>query len=289
MKSHLSGIGILLFAVLLFSVFDATSKYLTQYFPVLFLVWARFFVNLLVLLIMSPTIGREMFVTRRPLLMTVRCLLLSACTFFLVLAFRTMPLAETSALFFLGPLFVVLLAGPVLGEKTERKSWIAALCGFAGVLLLVRPDGEVAGVGIFFALCAALCNSFYQIFTRKLSNTEPPMCQFFYTALIGTLVMSIAVIPYWPEVKPSLTQGLLILSLGFSCGGAHLLLIRAFQETLASTLAPFLYVQLVWSTLLGWLVFDHFPDGLSTLGVMIIVSSGLAIVLSRQPSEDTGG
>ncbi len=282
MNNHLIGIAILVFGVFLFAVFDATSKYLTQFFTVQFLVWARFLVNLfLLLLIITPRMGCEMVATKRPLLMTIRCVLLSGCTLFLVLAFRTLPLAEASALFFLGPLIVVMFAGPVLGEKADRIHWVSALGGFAGMMFIVRPNGEIAGIGVIFALCAALCNGFYQILTRKLSSTEPPMRQFFYTALIGTLFMSCMVIPYWPKHIPSFSQTLLILSLGVSCGGAHLLLIRAFHVTPASSLAPFLYTQLVWSMLLGLLVFGQFPDRLATLGVMIIVGSGLAVVMRR--------
>ena len=220
-----------------------------------------------------------MFVTQRPWLMTIRCIFLSSCTLFLILALRTQPLAETSAITFLAPIIVVMLAGPLLGEKLQLKNWLAALGGFAGILLIARPNGAMTAIGVVYALSAALCNAFYQILTRKLSDTDPPMRQFFYTALIGTVFMSVIVPPYWTGEIPSLQHALLIISLGFTGGGGHLLLIRAFRETPASTLSPFGYIQLVWSMLLGWIIFDHFPDLLSVFGVMIIGLSGLSLIL----------
>lgn len=279
--SRFFGIILLLIAVFLFAVFDATAKHLSQFFPVPFLVWGRNLVNLLIVLALLPRMGRELVVTSRPGLMIVRGALLVLGTLLLVLAFRTLPLAETSAISFLSPLLVVLLAARFLGERIRPANWLAAVAGFVGVLLIARPSGNVGGIGVVYAIGSALCNACYQILTRKLGATEPPMRQLFYGALIGTVVMSFLVPPYWTGNLPTVTQGLLIASLGLTAGGGHLLLIRAFRETPASTLAPLLYLQLIWSMLLGWLVFDHLPDLLSMAGMAFICGSGLGIVLFR--------
>lgn len=279
---RLQGIVLLLVGIFLFAVFDATSKYLAQSFPVQLLVWARYSVNLVIMLIVVvPSAGRDVVITRSPWLMILRGVLLVTCTLFLVLALRTLPLAETSALAFLSPLLVVLLAGPLLGEEMKLRNWIAAIGGFVGMLLIARPGGAVSGIGVVYALSAALCNAFYQILTRRLSATESPMRQLFYTALVGTVIMTFLIPPYWTGTTPTLAQGLLIASLGCSGGGAHFLLIRAFRDTPASTLAPLLYIQLIWAMLLGWLVFGQFPDGLATCGMLIIGASGLSLALYR--------
>ena len=104
----------------------------------------------------------------------------------------------------------------------------------------------------------------------------------FYTALLGTLVMSPVVPVFWDGRLPSFGQGLLVVSLGVYGGLGHLLLIRAFRETPASLLSPLLYLQLVWATLLGWLVFDHLPDLPAIVGMLIIGASGLSLAIGRR-------
>ena len=231
-----------------------------------------------------PGMGREIVVTKRPWLMIFRGLLLVCSSLLVVLAFRTLPLAETTALVFITPLFVVLLAGPLLGEKVPLKSWLATISGFGGVLLIARPGGSMFGIGVVYALSCALCYAGYQILTRKLSVTEPAMRQLFYTALVGTIAMSFIIPTYWTGEIPTLKQALIITSLGLFGGTGHFLLIRAFRETMASTLSPLLYVQLVWATLLGWIVFGHLADLLTTIGMLIIGGSSLSLAL-RWPRE----
>jgi drug/metabolite transporter (DMT)-like permease len=135
------------------------------------------------------------------------------------------------------------------------------------------------GIGVVYALGCSLCYAGYQILTRKLSVTEPAMRQLFYTALIGTIAMSFVIPVYWTGEIPTLKQALIITSLGFFGGAGHFLLIRAFHETMASTLSPLLYVQLVWATLLGWIVFGHLADLPTTIGMLIIGGSSLSLAL----------
>ncbi len=284
LRPHHSAHGVILFltAVFLFAALDATAKYLTAFFAVPLLVWARYFVHLVFMLVaIAPGMGREIVITQRPWLMTFRALMLVGVTLLVQLAFRTLPLAETTAIFFVTPLLVALLAGPLLGEKLQARSWLATIAGFCGVLLIARPGGAMVGIGVIYALGGALCYAIYQILTRKLSASEPPLRQLFYTALVGTLAMSFVLPAYWSGAMPSLTQALLIVSLGFYGGTGHFLLIRAFREAPALTLSPLLYVQLIWAMLLGWIVFGQLPDLPATVGMLIIGASGLSLVLRR--------
>lgn len=283
-RPHHATQGVILFlsAVFLFAALDATAKYLTAFFAVPLLVWARYFVHLVFMLVaIAPGMGREIVVTQRPWLMTFRALMLVGVTLLVQLAFRTQPLAETTAIFFVTPLLVALLAGPLLGEKLQTRSWLATITGFCGVLLIARPGGAMYGIGIVYALGGALCYAIYQILTRKLSASEPPLRQLFYTALVGTVAMSFVLPAYWSGEMPTPKQALLIASLGFYGGTGHFLLIRAFREAPASTLSPLLYVQLIWAMLLGWIVFGQLPDLPATLGMLIIGGSGLSLVLRR--------
>ena len=137
------------------------------------------------------------------------------------------------------------------------------------------------GEGVALTLCAALCYSVYQVLTRKLSASEPVMRQLFYTALVGTVVMApvLWMIPF--EATLSWWQSALALSLGVLAGVGHFFFIRAFRDSPASTLSPMMYFQLVWVSLLGWIVFGQYPNVLSMAGMFVIVISGLALVVSR--------
>ncbi|HRE69479.1 MAG: DMT family transporter [Candidatus Accumulibacter sp.] len=265
-------------ALLLFAALDATAKHLSAYLAVPLLVWARYLVHLVIMLmVVAPSMGRRLVVTGRPWLMSLRGLTLVAVTLLGQLALKTLPLAETTALIFVAPLLVALLAAPLLGEKVRLRTWLATIAGFVGVLLIARPGGSLFGPGVAYALGAALSYAAYQILTRKLAATEHPMRLLFYTALLGTLAMLPALPVYWDGIWPTPTQSLLIVSLGLYGGIGHFLLIRAFHATSASLLAPLIYTQLVWATLLGWLVFDHFPDFLTVVGMMVIGASGLSL------------
>ena len=285
MQTKLHGILLFLIATLLFAIHDATSKYLIPFFAIPLLVWARYVVHLSIMLIaVAPSMGRELVATRRPWLMGMRALTLVGVSLLFQSALKLLPLAETTAIVFVTPLLVALLAGPLLGEKVRLKSWLATIAGFCGVLLIARPGGAMSGIGVAYALGSALCYAAYQILTRQLSASEPALRQLFYTALVGAIAMSLVVPAYWNALLPTAGQALLIVSLGLTAGAGHFLLIRAFRQTPASTLSPLLYVQLVWAMLLGLLVFGQLPDLMTTIGMLIIGASCLSQALQRAPS-----
>ena len=277
------GILLMTAAVLCFALLDATAKHLSQTFPVPMLVWARYTLHcLLMLAFLAPSMRWKLITTRHPVKQVVRALLLVGVTGFAMAAFRRLPLAETTALLFITPLIVALLAGPFLGEKLRPLHWGASLCGFGGALLIARPGGVFDLPGIVLILAAAACYSVYQIQTRQLSPTENTLTMLFYTALIGTVSMTLGAPLYWGGPLPDWTDTLMIASLGIYGGTGHYLLIKAFRHAPATTLSPFLYVQLIWATLLGWLVYDHWPDGTTLLGMAIIAASSIALALTQR-------
>lgn len=279
----LRGILQMLAAVLCFALLDATAKHLSQKFPVPMLVWARYTLHfVLMLLFLAPTLRWNLVATRRPVLQIVRALMLVGVTGFAMAAFRHLPLAETTALLFITPLIVALLAGPFLGERLRPLHWAASVCGFGGALLIARPDGALNATGLALVVAAALCYSVYQIQTRLLSPTENTLTMLFYTALVGTAGMTLAAPLYWSGPLPDWREGLMIASLGLYGGTGHFLLISAFRHAPATTLSPFLYVQLIWATLLGWLVFGHWPDGATLLGMAVIAASSASLALTQR-------
>lgn len=282
-KHPIHGVLLMLFALFFFAALDATAKHLAQTFALPLLVWARYaFHCLLMVVFLAPSMRLKLVATKRPLIQVIRALLLVSVSLLSLAAFRLMPLAETTAILFVTPLLVALLSGRFLGEKVGLLRWISVAAGFAGALLIARPGGALSGPGILFSLAAALCYSIYQIQTRQLSSTESTFTMLFYTALTGTVVMTLALPWFWAGPTPSPMEALQIGSLGIFGGTGHFLLTRAFRHAPASTLSPLMYAQLIWATLLGWQLFGELPDGLSILGMLVIAGSGLAIALAER-------
>jgi drug/metabolite transporter (DMT)-like permease len=136
--------------------------------------------------------------------------------------------------------------------------------------------------GIILMSLAAICYAIYQVQTRQMSMTENTVTMLFYTALVGTVSMTLAAPLYWGGPMPDAWQALSIASLGIYGGTGHLLMTRAFRHAPASTLSPFLYAQLIWATLLGWMFYSQLPDLLSTVGMAVIAASSLSIALSER-------
>lgn len=285
MHSHhpLRAVTLMVAAMLCFAMLDATSKHLSQTWNVPLLVWARYIVHFaLMIALLGPHHGLGLVRTRRPIAQFGRGLLLVAVTGFAMAAFQVMPLAETTALIFVTPLIVALLAGPMLGERVGPPRWIAALVGFGGMLLIARPGSALDSAGIAYTLIAAVCYAFYQILTRRMTATEKPLTMVFYTALAGTTAMSLALPWIWSGPTPEPLEALMICSLAIYGGTGHFLLTHAFRHAPASTLAPFLYIQLIWASLLGWLFYEQWPDALSIAGMVTIVAGGVAVALIEQ-------
>lgn len=275
----LRGVSLMLLAVLLFALLDATAKHLSSSFAVPLLVWARYVVHcVLMSVVLGPRLGRSLVATTHPVKQIVRALMLLGCTGFGMAALSRMPLAETTATVFITPLVVALLAGPCLGEKITWARWLGLVAGFVGVLMIARPGGTISADGLTYALLCAACYSVYQIMTRLLAPTEGTLTMLYYTALVGTVTMSIGLPWFWGGVWPDPPQFLMIGALGLLGGTGHFLLISAFRHAPASVLSPALYAQLIWAGLLGWLVFDHVPDAWAVGGMALIATSGLALM-----------
>ena len=142
------------------------------------------------------TNSRNFSEAERPVLMLLRAGMQVFTALLVQLSLKHLPLAETTALVFMSPSLVTLLAGSVLGEKQRFYHWFAIAAGFAGVLLIARPSDVTSGLGVLYALAAALSNAMYQLLTCKLAVSEPPMRQLFYLSLVGAVVMSFAVPEY---------------------------------------------------------------------------------------------
>ncbi|MGD2139503.1 MAG: DMT family transporter [Burkholderiales bacterium] len=269
------GILLIVSAVFMFSAMDTLAKYMLRAdYPVGALIWARYTVHLVMTAaLLFPRMRGQLLRATRPGLQVLRGLLLVASTLCFYMALRFLPLAEAASISFLGPVLTTLLASWLLHEKANVRQWIAVLLGFAGVLVIIRPGGALFTPAAVFPLLTAVLFSFYQIVTRKMSGHDHAYTTLFYTALIGGIVTS-AVLPLnWQT--PTLVQAVMMFGMGVLGGYGHFLLIRAVEHASPGALAPFTYSQLLWSTLLGYIVFRDFPDAGSFVGMAIVVLAGL--------------
>ncbi|MCO7611949.1 DMT family transporter [Pseudomonas chlororaphis] len=269
------GILLIVLATFLFASHDALSKYLSGFFPVIMVVWARYLIHTLLMAgIFLPQSGLRVLRSKRPLLQLLRALCLLSTSLLFTSALLFIPLAEATAVNFLAPVLVTALSVPLLGEQVTRGQWLAVICGFIGVLIIVHPGGELFTPAVLLPFCSALFFCFYQLLTRKLAEHDSPTTSNFFAGLCNTLVMS-ALVPFFWQT-PGFVHGLLMLALG-ACGmSAHLFLTQAFRHAAPALLAPFGYCQIVFAGLLGWLLFNHTPDAITQVGIAVICLSGLA-------------
>lgn len=272
----------ILFAGLCFSTLDATAKYLVRDHALFLVVWARYAGQMLVTTPIAWQRGGSGFWRTRHLkvqLVRSLCLVIATACFFGGLRF--LPLAEGTAVSFLAPMIGLVLAYPVLGERPTRARWMAAVGGFVGILILVRPGGDVFHPATVLLLMAAAANALYQLLTRKLPD-DASHTTLFYSGLVGTVVLT-AVLPFTdtPAVI-TFSDVFFLVVLGLLAGVGHWNLIVAFTRAPATLVAPFTYVGMVWATLYGLAIFGHLPDRWSFLGMGVIVASGVGLMVHER-------
>lgn len=274
MSGARQGIAWMLLSVLLAAGMDATAKYLTQFYPVLQIVWARYtFQALVVVVVLAPRLP-VLIRTQRLGIQLMRSAMLLGATVTFVFGLRNLPLAEASTILFLAPLIVTALSVPILGERVGPRRWAAVCAGFVGALIIIRPGGAVS-VWAVFPLATAFLYALYMVTTRHLSRTDSTLTTLVYTASVGALVMS-AIVPFvWTPLDAK--SWLLLIMLGVMGGLNHFALIRAFRAATVGVVSPFEYSRLIWATLFGFVLFGNLPDGWTVLGAAVIVGAGLYV------------
>lgn len=275
----------MLLTALLFVSMDALAKQLSQVYPVAQVVWARYLFHVL---LMALFLGRRLPATLRTGrlgLQLLRSLFLLAATALFFTAISLMPLAETSAIMFVAPILVTALSLPLLGERVGPRRWTGVLVGFTGALIIIRPGGGAVQAAALFALGGATSYALYQITTRLLSRSDPPLTTLAYSASLGALASSAAVPFFW--VAPDFTGWVTMVGLGLFGGLGHFTLIKAFEAAPAATVTPFGYTSLIWATLYGFFLFGDLPDLWTVVGAAVIAGSGLYIFHREQRARAT--
>jgi drug/metabolite transporter (DMT)-like permease len=182
-------------------------------------------------------------------------------------------LADATAIYFVSPILITALATPLLGEKVGWRRWTAAFAGLIGVLVVIRPGTSAFQPAALLPLLGASCWAGAAICTRLMSGTDQATTTLAYSALVGVLVLT-SMVPFFWAAPTSAELGL-ALAMGLLSTAGHGLVVLAYHHGNASTVAPFSYVQLIWVTMLGFLVLGALPDRWTVLGATIIAASWL--------------
>ncbi|HBP28509.1 MAG: DMT family transporter [Advenella sp.] len=284
-SSPLPGILSLLVAMSVLSMLDATGKWLMSVgVPLLILCWVRYSVHLiLVTSIIIPARGWQILKTKKPVEQLLRGVFMLTSTMVFFTTLRYLPQAQATAINFIAPLILLAVAPWILKEKAMLSRWIAAIVGFLGILIVIRPSGGLDPTGVFFGLSNAVIFSMQFIANRRLAG-DNPFTTLIWSGLFGTVVLTVYTLFTIDEVLQvlavlDLKQWLLLLSTGITGGLGHLLQIQAYRQAPASLLSPFVYLQIISATALGWLIWNQFPDGITWLGISVICASGIGITL----------
>ena len=265
----------MLAAVFLFACQDAISKHLFESYSVPYVQAIRYAVNLVILLaVFLPRSGFTLFKTERIWLVFARGLALALGSLTGGLALQAMPLAEMVSILYLGPLLVLFLAMPLLGEKVMWYGWAATALGFVGLLLIVRPGSNLSTTGLIYAFLCLLTAVIYPILSRLLSKTESTQTMMVYVGLVGAVFYGVQLPWSMPTTFPNAVDFSLMLFIGLTSLIAHSMFTMAYARAPVSLLAPFTYVHIAWATLLGWLYFNQVPDYITFIGIGFVAAAG---------------
>jgi drug/metabolite transporter (DMT)-like permease len=274
---RLKAIGLMALATLCFAALDTTGKYLIvkQGIPVAEVTWVRFVGHVVFSAVaLWPFAFKPSFASKRPAIQIARSVLMIVTTALNFMALRYLQLDQTITIFFLTPLLVAALAGPLLHEWVGWHRMLAIAAGFIGVLLVMHPGIGTVHWAMLLALVATLSYALYNLATRYLAGFDPPEVTQTYSPLGGVVLMApfALAVWHWPDTT---LQIVLLASLGFWGGLGHWLLILAHRSAPASVLAPFIYLGLIWMTVAGYLLFDNVPTLWTLSGAAVVILSGL--------------
>lgn len=276
-----------------FSVGDTIIKTIAGAWPGVAVAALRFAIATVALgVILAMREGRAGFVMPRPGIQLMRGFGMTVGTAAFFTALFLMPIAETTAIFFVSPMLTAVLATVFLGEPARKTTWIATLIAFTGVLVLVRPNFVHFGWAVLLPLAAALGMSMLIIGNRLVAGLASGLAMQFFTAVLATIMLTAITLIYvavgaggvelsWPDWTVIARAALVALTA--SCG--HWLVYTATTRAGAATVAPMAYMQLIVALGSGWLVFGDFPDPLSILGSAIIVAAGIYLWRSGRPQD----
>lgn len=268
-------IAMMILAIFSFTLMDASVKALTPRIGVLPSLWARYAGQMLLVLVLVAPRLRVVMRTRYPVLQVLRSCLLMGATGFFFLGLSRIPITDAAALMSVNPVIITLGAALFLGEPLGPRRIVGIGVALIGAMIVIRPGSSVFSPDALLPLAAACCYSGYALLTRRVGADEDVWTSLFYTGLVGTVILSLAVPTAW-QTPDAPAWGLVVLVVLFGTGG-QMALIRAFSQGEAAMLAPYSYTGLIFATLWGALFFAEWPDLWTVSGALVIAGAGLYV------------
>ncbi len=274
-RNRLIGIGLVSFTYLLFSLLDGSAKWLVGSVPVIVVVWLRFATHVVVAgVVLFPLRGWSLIKTNHLRWHVLRAVMFMAMTGINFWALQYLQLTVTSSIFFTVPLIIAVLGAPLLGEKLDRGRWAAILVGFAGVLVIIRPGSAGFHPAMLASLVNAVLYALFMLMTRRLAAYDSPETIQYLPALGAVIGLAPFALAAWKSPEGWLEWAVACL-MGVLGGLGHYLLALAHRYAPATVLAPFLYQQVFYMALFGYLVFGDVPGAAVWTGAAIVIASGL--------------
>lgn len=276
-RAALTGIGLTVVACALFALLDSGTKFAGQMLPMLLVVWLRFVAQALVTsALVLPRQGLQALRTVHPKFQLGRAISGVMTTVFAFYCIQNMPLANFTAVWSAGPLLMVVASALLFGEKVSPARWLLLVIGLMAVIAIVRPeqDGMPLGWMALAPVGVLLCGTCYQLLGSRLARLDQPTTTQLYSTWIPVLLTA----PLIPWIWQSITDWQLWLAIaimGLCSGIGHLLLLQAFTFATPSVVSPFLYSQIGFAMLMGWVFFGQQPDVISLTGMTVIIGCGL--------------
>ena len=275
-KNWRLGILFMILASSSFAIQDGISRYLANEYNVMMVVMIRYwFFAAFVILLASRKPGglKAVAKTQQPILQFARGMLLALEVCVIVLAFTLLGLVESHAIFACYPLIATALSVPILGERVGWRRWLAISVGFIGVLIILQPGVTVFSPFALLALASAIMFALYSLLTRLVAQKDATETSFFWTGVSGAVTMTISGVWYWEAIAKVDYFWMLFLCSTAVLG--HYFLIRCYEASEVSVVQPFAYLQLVFVTIIGVLVFNETLELNILLGVTIVVTAGI--------------
>ncbi len=284
---HDPGLGLLLLATgyIIMSLTDGVAKILTAEIAPGEIAWARyFFQGILAAPFVVAATGWRSLIPDRVFANLMRGVLTAIGSAMTFIALKKMPLADATAIFFIQPFLLTILSVIFERERVGWRRWTAIVTGFTGALLVIQPSFSEFGVYALLPAGSAACFAGYMLLNRRLRDSGTAMSMQAFASLVSALTLtlllvagSLADVPAFTFVAPTLPQWGLLAAFGGCAAVGHYLMVVAFRYATPAVLAPTAYVQIISATCFGFLVFGDFPNLTKWVGIAVIVACGIYV------------
>lgn len=282
-RNRVKGIWLMVAAVASFAAQDGFARHLATEYNTFMVIMVRYWVFagfVLMLASRRPEGLRAAVRTHRPLIHGLRGVLLVAEVVVIVWGYTLIGLIESHAVFAVCPLLIAALSGPLLGEKVGWQRWVAIGAGMAGVLIVLRPTSGVFSWAALMPFAAALMFALYSILTRATARNEPVFAGFFWSAMVGAACVTVLGLPNWEPV-----HGADVILLACYCALAilsHWLLTKCYEYAEANVVQPYSYLQIVFVTIIGIVVYDERLAPAVAVGTAVIIAAGIYSLMTER-------